>query len=156
MGQRKRLRNDINLSELCFVARELMEKIIKHFEIDYVLKIHFNQSDKKLRLSEAVVNTVQEFLKTKPNCVVNKFEQENNIDRMFIFCENETQFDIVMSLTEKEKSNIGEMVYDEKSIRKVVDDDSYTVFDKTTKDKTFSDKSGVIKDSLLIKLNSFE
>jgi hypothetical protein len=131
-----------------------MEKILKHFEIDHILKIPFNPDDKKLRLNEAVVYTVQEFLKTKQTNIVNKFEQENNIDRIIFFVENETQFDIVMSLSEKEKNNIGEMVYDEN--RRAEYDDSYTAFDKTTKDKTFSDKSGVMKDSLLVKLSLFE
>jgi hypothetical protein len=125
-----------------------MEKVIKHFDIDFVIKIPFKPNDKKLRLNEAVVYTVQEFLKNKP-LDFNKFDQENNIDKMFLFGEHETQFDIIMSLNH-EKSNIAEVVYDERH------DDSYTAFDKTTKDKTISEKSGVMKDSILVKLGAFE
>jgi hypothetical protein len=138
-----------------------MEKIIKNFEVDAVIKIPFDPNDKKLKLNEAVLYSVQEFLKNKGNSQKNKFEQENNIEKMYIFLDNETQWDIVMSLNEKEiekeKSNIIEMVYeDNKSNRRIFNDDSYTAFDKTTKDKTLSDKSSFMRDSIYVKLNSYE
>jgi hypothetical protein len=146
-----------------------MKKINLHFDVDHIIKIPFNANDKKLRLNEAVVYTINEFLKNRPSVgstFGDKFDQKNNIDRMFMFIDNESNYDIVMSLNDKEmeRSRIVEKVYnadEQKSTKKGLivdkeDDSSFTAFDKTTKDKTMSEKSGVIKDSYIIKLSNYE
>jgi hypothetical protein len=141
---------------MCLVTREFMKKILDYFEIDRIIKIPFNQNEKNLRLSEAVILNKMEFRNFRP--VENKFEMRNNIDSIFMYLNDEAHFNMILSLSD---NKIEHNLDDDKvntmkdSKRRVLDSESVNESDKITKDKTLSDKSTINK-SMTIRLDSQE
>jgi hypothetical protein len=150
----RKFKKQVNLRDMCLVTREFMKKILDYFEVDKIIKIPYYSGERNLKLSEAVILSIQDFRSFKP--VENKFEMRNNIESIYMYLNEDAQFNMILSLSDNKIDQEDEKVSTNKdSKRRVLDSDSVADSDKNTKDKTLSDKSSIAK-SLTIRLDSQE
>lgn len=72
---------------MCLVTREFMKKIIKYFEIDNIIKIPF-KNEESISIKEAFIISESDFLNILPKNGMNKFENDNNIEKTIIYLKN--------------------------------------------------------------------
>ena len=151
------MKTDIKLKDISLIAREFLKKLLKFFEIDIIIKIPFNLNETYLRLNEALIISEKEFIVSNPS--TNKFQENNNLESMYLFFNTDSKYTIKISLPNKiENEDEDEKIISAtviKSSKRPVNDESNLDSDKNTKDKTISDKSSLGK-TMTMKLNSQE
>ena len=77
---KKKLRLDIQITEICLVTREIMDTLLEGIDADYIIQVPISQ-DLKIKLKDAVIYKEEEFLSLRKKKIKN-FDHDNNIDNI--------------------------------------------------------------------------